>query len=107
MNKSLSAAESQTAKHSVMLIGSQSDEKSVILSGAQRSRRTCCSELRLNNRLVITLANIALSIGVSMAISIPAHAATESAQQQFQQVSDEYLDQVYFPAAPTVGTLSG
>jgi uncharacterized protein (DUF885 family) len=42
-----------------------------------------------------------------MTAAITAHAANESTQQQFQIVSDEYLDQVYFPAAPTVGTLSG
>ncbi|HEY3703530.1 MAG TPA: DUF885 domain-containing protein [Terracidiphilus sp.] len=34
-------------------------------------------------------------------------AAASSEQQNFQKVSDEYFDQVYFPYAPTVGTLSG
>jgi uncharacterized protein (DUF885 family) len=42
-----------------------------------------------------------------MAISPIALAANETAQRQFQKVSDEYFDRVYFPCAPTVGTLSG
>src|SRR5579885_1870264 len=33
--------------------------------------------------------------------------AAPSAQQDFQKVSDEYFDQVYFPNAPTTGTLTG
>ncbi len=36
-----------------------------------------------------------------------AHAAPETWQQQFQHVSEEYFDQVYFPYAPTTGTLTG
>src|SRR5437588_701090 len=46
-----------------------------------------------------------LAIGACM--SSTAFAAADTAQQQFQRVSDEYLDQVYFPYAPTVGTLTG
>jgi uncharacterized protein (DUF885 family) len=42
-----------------------------------------------------------------MAISPIALAAKDTAQRQFQKVSDEYFDRVYFPCAPTVGTLSG
>jgi uncharacterized protein (DUF885 family) len=33
--------------------------------------------------------------------------AATSAAQQFQRVSDEYFDQVYFPNQPTAGTLTG
>jgi uncharacterized protein (DUF885 family) len=42
-----------------------------------------------------------------MAISLIAHATNETPQQQFQKISDEYFDQVYFPHNPTIGTLSG
>lgn len=42
-----------------------------------------------------------------MSSALTAHAASESATQQFQRVSDEYLDQVYFPYQPTQGTLVG
>lgn len=42
-----------------------------------------------------------------MASNLGAHAATSNAQQQFQRVTDEYFDQVYFPYAPTSGTLTG
>ena len=42
-----------------------------------------------------------------MASAIAASAASETAQQQFQRVSDEYLDKVYFPYQPTAGTLAG
>src|SRR6266702_8462411 len=48
-----------------------------------------------------------LTMGACMTAAITAHAASESTKQQFQRVSDEYLDQVYFPHAPTIGTLSG
>jgi uncharacterized protein (DUF885 family) len=48
-----------------------------------------------------------LSIGVMMAASINAHAASENWKQQFQKVSDEYLDQVYLRYQPTQGTLAG
>jgi len=33
--------------------------------------------------------------------------AAASPQETFQKVSDEYFDQVYFPYAPTAGTLIG
>src|SRR5215472_10573623 len=46
-----------------------------------------------------------LAIGASM--SSIALAAADNAQQQFQKISDEYFDTVYFPYAPTVGTLTG
>jgi uncharacterized protein (DUF885 family) len=39
--------------------------------------------------------------------STSAFSAAPSAQRSFQKVSDEYFDQVYFPNAPTVGTLTG
>jgi uncharacterized protein (DUF885 family) len=42
-----------------------------------------------------------------MSSAILAHAASNNWQQQFQKVSDEYFDQVYFPNAPTAGTLTG
>jgi uncharacterized protein (DUF885 family) len=48
-----------------------------------------------------------LALGACMSTAFPAHAADETAQQQFQRVSDEYFDTVYFPNQPTVGTLTG
>jgi uncharacterized protein (DUF885 family) len=48
-----------------------------------------------------------LAIGACMSVAITARAANDTAKAQFQRISDEYLDQVYFPNAPTVGTLSG
>ena len=42
-----------------------------------------------------------------MASAIAASIAAQTAQQQFQRASDEYLDKVYFPYQPTAGTLSG
>jgi uncharacterized protein (DUF885 family) len=42
-----------------------------------------------------------------MASAIAASSAAETAQQQFQRVSDEYFDKVYFPFQPTSGTLAG
>ncbi|HEY1987282.1 MAG TPA: DUF885 domain-containing protein [Terracidiphilus sp.] len=44
-----------------------------------------------------------LAMGACMSTFV----AAQSAKLQFQKVSDEYFDQVYFPAQPTVGTLSG
>ena len=44
-----------------------------------------------------------LVLGASM--STTASAATAS--QQFQKLSDDYFDQVYFPSSPTNGTLTG
>jgi uncharacterized protein (DUF885 family) len=46
-----------------------------------------------------------LAIGVSMT-AITASAAT-SAKEQFQKISDDYLDKVYFPYNPTGATLTG
>jgi uncharacterized protein (DUF885 family) len=48
-----------------------------------------------------------LALGVSMTTAMFAHAAPSSAQQQFEKISDEYFDQVYFPNQPTAGTLAG
>jgi uncharacterized protein (DUF885 family) len=48
-----------------------------------------------------------LAIGVCMSTGIMAYAATENWKTQFAKVSDEYFDQVYFPYAPTTGTMVG
>jgi uncharacterized protein (DUF885 family) len=48
-----------------------------------------------------------LAIGVCMCSAISAHAEKETWKEQFQKVSDEYLDQVYFHFNPTGGTLVG
>jgi uncharacterized protein (DUF885 family) len=51
---------------------------------------------------------VALAVlGACMSSAITAHAEKEAWKQQFQNVSDEYLDQVYFHYAPTQGTLAG
>jgi uncharacterized protein (DUF885 family) len=42
-----------------------------------------------------------------MSTANSAHAANDAVQQQFQKVSDEYFDKVYFPNQPTLGTLTG
>jgi len=42
-----------------------------------------------------------------MCSAITAHAANGTWKEQFQKVSDEYLDQVYFHYSPTSGTLAG
>ena len=42
-----------------------------------------------------------------MSPAIPSHAANEDWKQQFEKVSNEYLDEVYFHYAPTGGTLVG
>ncbi|WP_058188182.1 DUF885 domain-containing protein [Terracidiphilus gabretensis] len=47
------------------------------------------------------------AIAACMASAIATSAAAETAQQQFQRASDDYLDKVYFPYQPTGGTLSG
>jgi len=52
---------------------------------------------------VITL----LAMGACMSSAITGHAANENWKQQFQKVSDEYFDQVYFHYGPTGGTLAG
>src|ERR1035437_8086018 len=46
-------------------------------------------------------------LGVCMSSAINVFAEKETWKQQFQKVSDEYLDQVYFHYAPTQGTLAG
>ena len=46
-------------------------------------------------------------LGVCMCSAIAGHAANGDWKQQFQKVSDEYFDQVYFPYGPTSGTLVG
>jgi uncharacterized protein (DUF885 family) len=48
-----------------------------------------------------------LAIGVCMTFAMTANAANENWKQQFQKVSDEYLDQVYFHFDPASGTLAG
>jgi uncharacterized protein (DUF885 family) len=48
-----------------------------------------------------------LVIGAFMCAALSAHAAKEDWKQQFQKVSDEYFDQVFFKYAPTQGTLVG
>ena len=42
-----------------------------------------------------------------MSSAMNAHAAKETWKQQFEKVSDEYLDQVYLRYQPTQGTLAG
>ncbi len=34
-------------------------------------------------------------------------ARSETPEQQFQKISDEYFDHVYFPNQPTAGTIAG
>jgi uncharacterized protein (DUF885 family) len=46
-------------------------------------------------------------LGVCMSSAIMAYGAKETWQQQFQKVSDEYLDQVYLRYQPTQGTQAG
>ncbi len=46
-------------------------------------------------------------LGVSMFTATSALAANDAIQAQFQKVSDEYFDKLYFPNQPTFGTLSG
>ncbi|MDE3188962.1 MAG: DUF885 domain-containing protein [Acidobacteriota bacterium] len=50
---------------------------------------------------------VLFAIGACMSVTIAAHAEKENWNQQFQKVSDEYLDQVYFRYQPTQGTLAG
>jgi uncharacterized protein (DUF885 family) len=46
-------------------------------------------------------------IGVCMCASTIAHAAKETWKEEFNRVSNEYFDQVYFHYSPTSGTLVG
>ena len=48
-----------------------------------------------------------LALGVCMSASLSAQSANHAIQQQFQKVSDEYFDKIYFPNQPTIGTLTG
>jgi uncharacterized protein (DUF885 family) len=48
-----------------------------------------------------------LSFGVCMSLAVSAQSVNPATQQQFQQVSDEYFDKVYFPNQPSSGTLTG
>jgi uncharacterized protein (DUF885 family) len=50
---------------------------------------------------------VLLAIGVFMASANPVYAANESWKQQFEKVSNEYFDEVYFPYGPTSGTQAG
>ena len=50
---------------------------------------------------------VLLAIGACMSATIAAHADKGNWNQQFQTVSDQYLDQVYFRYQPTQGTLAG
>jgi hypothetical protein len=50
---------------------------------------------------------VELAIGVLMAAPITSPAQKETWKHQFEKVSDEYFDQVYFLYAPTQGTLVG
>src|SRR5579859_5769722 len=58
--------------------------------------------IRGNVRKAATL----FALGACMTLS-SAQAEKETAQQQFQRVSDAYFDQVYFPNQPTSGTVTG
>jgi uncharacterized protein (DUF885 family) len=51
--------------------------------------------------------SVLLVMGVFMASAISVHAAKENWKQQFEKVSNEYFDQVYFHYGPTGGTLAG
>jgi uncharacterized protein (DUF885 family) len=50
---------------------------------------------------------VLLAIGVFMASTNPVYAANESWKQQFEKVSNDYFDQVYFHYSPTSGTQVG
>jgi uncharacterized protein (DUF885 family) len=50
---------------------------------------------------------VLLAIGVFMASANPAYAANENWKQQFEKVSNDYFDQVYFHYSPTSGTQVG
>src|SRR5579863_8348765 len=56
---------------------------------------------RMNKSLTL------LALGVCMSTLSSAQAANPAAQQQFLKASDDYLDRVYFPNQPTIGTLTG
>jgi uncharacterized protein (DUF885 family) len=50
---------------------------------------------------------VLLAIGVFMASANLVYAANENWKQQFEQVSNDYFDQLYFPYNPTSGTQVG
>jgi uncharacterized protein (DUF885 family) len=50
---------------------------------------------------------VLLAIGACMTSAINAKTAGKDWKQEFQKVSDEYFDQVYFHYAPAAGTLAG
>jgi uncharacterized protein (DUF885 family) len=50
---------------------------------------------------------VLLAIGVFMASANPVYAANENWKQQFEKVSNDYFDQVYFHYSPTSGTQVG
>jgi uncharacterized protein (DUF885 family) len=50
---------------------------------------------------------VLLAIGAYMTSAMSAHATHENWKQNFEKVSDEYFDQVYFHYGPTNGTLTG
>jgi len=50
---------------------------------------------------------VLLAIGVFMSSANRVYAANESWKQQFEKVSNDYFDQVYFPYGPTSGTQVG
>ena len=52
------------------------------------------------------MRKIATLFAIGASMTVAAHAQNETAQQ-FQRVSDEFFDQVYFPYQPTGGTVSG
>src|SRR5215469_7045178 len=71
---------------------------------------TCCRTSRSKHEMRYRTMNKSLALfalGVSMSAAVSAHAANPAMEQQFQRVSDEYFDKLYFPNQPTVGTLSG
>lgn len=47
------------------------------------------------------------AMGACMSSAISGYAASDNWKEQFQKVSDEYFDQVYFHYGPTNGTLAG
>src|ERR1035437_5764995 len=47
------------------------------------------------------------AMGACMSSAISGYAASDNWKEQFQKVSDEYFDQVYFHYGPTNGTLTG
>ena len=61
----------------------------------------------LNIRGHVIKTAVLLVIGACMSSAIPVHAESEKSELQFQKVSDEYLDNVYFFYQPVDGTTAG